>query len=294
MIRPPKARLLEVPINYKLSGKARLITIILIFSSILLWSCEKAAPPVGWKKPDIKNLEYEKYATYENKELARYDYIVYKINKSNGTLEVYNDGYDLHGNLTNRQVKLKDFVNRYIFDLESFKLLKVVEDWSNIDFSNNLHGKFYTELNFDYTNLRLDSKFQSWDGYNITTEKSRQTISKDYNYIFEDSIFPEMRMVDFTKPGRIYGALPSFFKDPLIGYIWAERGEKKIETAAGKFSVSKLNYRIGDKFLTRLLQNITEGVAIYVDASKSNIGVIRMVYPGSIQELAETGIWTDR
>jgi len=250
--------------------------------------------PSGIRKPHFQDLEYEKYAVYNAGEISSYIIDLYRIAPDSSTLTVYSGEYDLTGANTNRIRELKDFTGKYVFDLEGGTLLHVTENFSNFFFSTGQEGNYYTEVNYDYKESLAFCTMHFIYHHEITTRKSRVSIKKGFSYFYADNIYAAIfRILDPLKTGVFYVLSPQALKDPIPA---TEKflGRQIITNKAGTFSTIKVGGIIADPFLAKLLADFSSRFFIWVDESPSSSMIRLQNTDGSIMDLIETGIWTNR
>ncbi len=148
--------------------KTLIFVVFTVFVSLFIMGCNKMIGPVGLKKPNIKNMEYEKFAIYSGNEVTGYQYFVNEFSGNGEILKLYSYMHENKRFYSNLPAKLSDFQRCYLFDIKNYRMLKSIENFSNYHFTDNIYGNFYTEINFDYTNFQLEIQTLSWDGYKIT------------------------------------------------------------------------------------------------------------------------------
>ena len=275
----------------------KLIGVILILvTSLSLLSAmgnKDGVKPVGMKKFDIKNMEYEKFVTYIGDEVKNYSYVVYIISSDGKVMDQYIDTYNVSGPFTKLPSKLDDFANHYVIDLENFTLLRAVEDSSIRNIAEKKHGTFYEEYNFDYANLKVDYIAKSWDGNETKIQKSRMKLNKGFSYSIGNTIPTFLRMIDTTRPGVFYFAMPQFIKDPLPVYATVIAKEE-ITTPMKKFQTVKIKWAVTDTFMSFLYNNYMDSINIWIDTETGKWVQYQDKSQGLRTELIETGIWTDK
>lgn len=249
--------------------------------------------PAGMKKFDIKNMEYEKFVTYVGDAVKNYSYEVYKISSDGKIMDQYLDTYNVSGPFTNLPSKLDNFANHFVIDLENFTLLRAVENSSNRNFAENRHGTFYEEYNFDYANQKVDYIAMSWNGNEIKTQKSRMKLNKGFSYSIGNTIPTFLRMLDPTRPGIFYFAMPQFLKDPLPVFAKVIAKEE-ITTPIKKFQTVKIRWGVTDTFLSSLYKNYSDSIYIWIDSETARWVKYVDASQGLRTELIETGIWADK
>jgi hypothetical protein len=271
-----------------------LFTIIL--SDVFSMGSKIEMVPMKVKVPDIKDMEYQKYAFYQGSELVRYFYYVTHLHEDGKTMDLGLSGYDISGPDTNMAKMFSGFRSIYTFDLIHGTLICVKENNSNYNFTHSIKGNYATDIDFDYDyeTLAANCTMKSWDGYETAVQKSRIALKKGYSHFYiNNTLIMSVRMFDFTKPGIIYAVGPQVIKDPIPGtYRFLKKEE--VTTPAGKYESYKIGMAIADPFMSKLLESYTKEVALWVEDSPRNIMVKFKNADGSWGELVETGIWKDR
>ncbi len=248
--------------------------------------------PAAVKKPEIKDMEYQKYAVISGGEITGYDYFVYKMNPGGKTMVLF-VGTCSNTGLKDIPEKSVVFTDSFTFDLERGTMLNFTENWSNSMFNGKNHGIFYIETIFDYKKLEADSMFLSWDGIGIKTQKSRLPLKAGYSYFCGLEIYPAiLRLLDPEKPGIIYLTVPGFLNTSLPGYFRVA-GKEEVTTPAGKFKTVKVNFMIADNFLGNLMKGYTDHFIMWVDAA-TGVTVKNKYTDSYTIELLKSGIWKER
>jgi hypothetical protein len=255
--------------------------------------------PMSFKKPDIHNMEYLKYAVYLGGELFGYYYFIYNFSNDGKTLIEYSESFDV----TNRNIprKAEYFSSKSIIDLENFTFIKMENNVSNLYFYRKDHndslkelkGIFYTETEFDYSNLSAHCTIKTWDGNNIRTQSSRFKLKKGYSY-FDMSNPPALlyRMIDSSKPAGIYySSSPLIFKEPMAASGKIQDKEEDIITPLGNFKVKKVVSAIADPFIGTLMKGFMDKSFMWIDSDGL---LVKYSLPFGYGILIEKGLWTNK
>jgi hypothetical protein len=245
---------------------------------------------MSFKKPDIQDMEYFKYAESKGGEIESYMYNVCSYSNNGDVLIMYSGFY----NVTNKNIpkRVEDFPTKYIIDLKKFTLISMEYDNSNNYFSPKEHASevYYIKMDFDYNNLIAQSVIRLWDGNNIKTETSRINLKKGYSYFYFLDNTCMFSMIDWSKPAGVYYlVMPQFLKDPEPVSGRVEQRGIIIKTPAGKFITDKISGEFANPFLGNLMKGFTENSYTWVDQK----GVV-IEFTGPWQYkfiLTETGTW---